>query len=61
MECGRVLASVLTGSAEPGGRLPVVLPTDAAHLPPFDRAAKSVVYDDKWGQGRRLGSWASGT
>jgi beta-glucosidase len=53
MEGGRALASVLTGGAEPGGRLPFVLPTDAAHLPPFDRAAKSVVYDDKWGQ-RRL-------
>ncbi len=53
MEGGRALASVLTGSAEPGGRLPFVLPTDAAHLPPFDRAAKSVVYDDIWGQ-RRL-------
>lgn len=53
MEGGRALASVLTGSAEPGGRLPFVLPTDAAHLPPFDRAAKSVVYDDRWGQ-RRL-------
>jgi beta-glucosidase len=53
MEGGRALASVLTGGAEPGGRLPFVLPTDAAHLPSFDRAAKSVVYDDKWGQ-RRL-------
>ncbi|MBG6216497.1 beta-glucosidase [Arthrobacter sp. CAN_A6] len=50
MEGGRALASVLTGSAEPGGRLPFVLPTDAVHLPSFDRAAKSVVYDDTWGQ-----------
>jgi beta-glucosidase len=53
MEGGRALASVLTGSEEPGGRLPFVLPTDAAHLPSFDPAAKTVVYDDKWGQ-RRL-------
>ncbi|SJN10367.1 Beta-glucosidase [Leucobacter sp. 7(1)] len=53
MEGGRALANVLTGGAEPGGRLPFVLPTDAAHLPSFDRAAKSVIYDDKWGQ-RRL-------
>jgi beta-glucosidase len=53
MEGGRALASVLIGSAEPGGRLPFVLPTDAAHLPPFDLAAKSVVYDGRWGQ-RRL-------
>ncbi|ABM07524.1 beta-glucosidase family protein [Paenarthrobacter aurescens] len=53
MEGGRALASVLTGSEEPGGRLPFVLPTDAAHLPFFDSAAKSVVYDAQWGQ-RRL-------
>ena len=53
MEGGRGLADVLTGAAEPGGRLPFVLPADPAHLPPFDRAAKSVVYDNKWGQ-RRL-------
>jgi beta-glucosidase len=53
MEGGHALASVLTGEREPGGRLPFVLPTSAAHLPPFDSAAKSVVYDDRWGQ-RRL-------
>jgi beta-glucosidase len=53
MEGGHALASVLTGAAEPAGRLPFVLPTDAAHLPPFDSAAKSVVYDERWGQ-RRL-------
>jgi len=50
MEGGHALASVLTGDTEPGGRLPFVLPSDAAHLPPFDSAAKAVVYDDKWGQ-----------
>ncbi len=50
MEGGRALASVLTGNEEPGGRLPFVLPTEAAHLPFFDSAAKSVVYDDQWGQ-----------
>jgi beta-glucosidase len=55
MEGGRALADVLCGSAEPGGRLPFLLPTDASHLPPFDRSAKSVVYDDSWGQ-RRLDS-----
>lgn len=50
MEGGRALASVLTGEAEPGGRLPFVIPTQVAHLPPFDSAAKAVVYDDRWGQ-----------
>ena len=50
MEGGRALARVLTGAAEPGGRLPFVVPTDAAHLPAFDSTAKSVVYDDRWGQ-----------
>ncbi len=53
MEGGRALASVLTGGEEPGGRLPFVLPTDAAHLPFFDSAAKFVEYDEQWGQ-RRL-------
>ncbi|MBI5160936.1 MAG: glycoside hydrolase family 3 C-terminal domain-containing protein [Micrococcales bacterium] len=53
MEGGRALAGVLTGAAEPGGRLPFTLPTDVRHLPPFDVEAKSVVYDDAWGQ-RRL-------
>jgi beta-glucosidase len=50
MEGGRALAQVLTGVAEPGGRLPFVMPTSVAHLPPFDSTAKAVVYDDKWGQ-----------
>ncbi|HEU0206970.1 MAG TPA: glycoside hydrolase family 3 C-terminal domain-containing protein [Pseudolysinimonas sp.] len=50
MEGGHALADVLTGAAEPTGRLPFVIPTDAAHLPPFDRTAKKVVYDGSWGQ-----------
>jgi len=50
MEGGRALADVLIGSAEPGGRLPVAIPTDAAHLPFFDAEARSIVYDAWWGQ-----------
>jgi beta-glucosidase len=50
MEGGHALADMLTGRAEPTGRLPFVIPTDEAHLPPFDRTAKKVVYDGSWGQ-----------
>ncbi len=50
MEGGRALARILTGAAEPAGRLPFVIPSDASHLPAFDSSAKSVVYDDRWGQ-----------
>lgn len=50
MEGGRAIAGVLTGTVEPGGRLPFVMPSDVSHLPPFDSAAKAVVYDDRWGQ-----------
>lgn len=50
MEGGHALARVLTGAAEPAGRLPFVVPTHASHLPDFDSSAKTVVYDDRWGQ-----------
>jgi len=50
MEGGRAIADVLTGAQEPGGRLPLAIPTDAAHLPYFDKHATSITYDAWWGQ-----------
>jgi beta-glucosidase len=46
MEGGHGLADVLLGVQEPGGRLPFSVPADEAHLPPFDRDADHVVYDE---------------
>ncbi|HZB71122.1 MAG TPA: glycoside hydrolase family 3 N-terminal domain-containing protein, partial [Acidimicrobiales bacterium] len=45
MEAGAALADVLLGVAAPTGRLPFTVPTDGAHLPPFDREADQVTYD----------------
>jgi beta-glucosidase len=53
MEGGRALADVLLGRADPGGRLPCVMPRNEADLPAFDREATSVVYD-RWHGQRRL-------
>ena len=50
MEGGRALADVLLGHANPSGRLPFVVPTDASHLPFFDREATSITYDLFHGQ-----------
>ena len=50
MEGGHALADVLLGAAEPAGRLPFAVPTDEAHLPPFDATATEVVYDRWFGQ-----------
>jgi len=59
MEGGRALADVITGVAEPSGRLPFAVPVHADDLPPFDSTAKAVVYDDRWGQ-RKLDADGNG-
>lgn len=50
MEGGGAIADILLGTHEPGGRLPVAVPTTAAHLPHFDPDADHIVYDAWWGQ-----------
>ncbi len=45
MEGGHALADVLLGHLDASGRLACTIPTDADHLPPFDREADAVVYD----------------
>jgi len=50
VEGGDALADMLTGAAEPGGRLPFAIPTDADHLVPFDKDSTAVVYDLLHGQ-----------
>jgi beta-glucosidase len=45
MEGGHAVAALLTGAAEPTGRLPFSMVADADHLPPFDAEAEAVVYD----------------
>jgi len=50
MEGGRAIADVLTGAQEPGGRLPLAIPTSADHLPFFDKHATAITYDSWWGQ-----------
>jgi beta-glucosidase len=50
MEGGRALGDVLTGAAEPGGRLPFALPRDESHLVPFDPDADTATYDLFHGQ-----------
>ncbi len=50
MEGGHALADVLLGRCRPTGRLPVTIPTDADHLPPFDPEASVVEYGPLHGQ-----------
>jgi len=45
MEGGRALAEILYGDANPSGKLPFVVPRQAADLPVFDRAAQRIEYD----------------
>ena len=46
-EAGPALTDVLTGTAEPSGRLPFTVPHDEADLPAFDRDADAFTYD-RW-------------
>jgi beta-glucosidase len=50
---GEALADVLLGRVSPSGRMPFAVPTDAAHLPPFEPRAERVTYD-LWHGYRRL-------
>ena len=52
MQGGDALADVLTGKAEPGGRLPFAIPTDPAHLASFDtdHSTPAATYDMWHGQ-----------
>ncbi|WP_216904165.1 beta-glucosidase [Synechococcus sp. CCY 9618] len=50
---GEALADVLLGRVAPSGRMPYAVPTDHAHLPPFDPRARRITYD-LWHGYRRL-------
>ncbi len=50
MEGGAALGDVISGAAEPGGRLPFAIPTDETHLVHFDRSATTETYGLLHGQ-----------
>lgn len=50
MEGGHAIADVLSGAAEPGGRLPMAIPRDESDLPFFDSRGERIEYDRWWGQ-----------
>ncbi|MBN2040180.1 MAG: glycoside hydrolase family 3 C-terminal domain-containing protein [Spirochaetes bacterium] len=45
MEGGKALANILLGKVNPGGKLPLVIPEKAEHLPFFDKNAEKIEYD----------------
>jgi beta-glucosidase len=53
MEGGQAFADIISGKVNPSGKLPFVIPTDAAHLPFFDKDATSIEYD-LWHGHRKL-------
>ena len=50
MAGGTALGRILTGAANPSGRLPFAIPADPADLPDFDRGATAVTYGHLHGQ-----------
>ena len=44
MEGGTAIARTLLGQSNPGGKLPLCVPTSPQHLPPFDRFARTCDY-----------------
>jgi beta-glucosidase len=47
VDAGGGLADVLSGRAEPGGRLPLSIPVDESHLPEFVAETDTALYD-RW-------------
>jgi beta-glucosidase len=50
IEGGAALGDVISGAAEPGGRLPFAIPLEESHLVHFDREATTETYDLLHGQ-----------